>query len=1083
MLAAGVAQAQMAIRIIQGNRLEVLAERLIADSAGDRLPPMAAQTVVVAHPGIGQWLREELALRTGVAAHLDLPLPGEWSWRVLRGSIGGLPERSAWSPLALAFRIDDCLAGAGRAGWLGRLADWPGLGEAAPRWRLARRLARRYDACLRHRGDWLLAWEAGRRVLAGEADEDWQARLWRRLVATTDEPHRARLLHRLAAGELRLDPAVLAPVVRVFGASQLAPAIVDFLHLLARDWPVVLYVPTPTVGWWADIDDPATRAAYARRRAALDQPDPEPDAQHPLLESLGTVGRDFQRLLYAGGAPIDEEELGVPPPGDSVLARVQASLLALDPARMRLEAPPQAGDRSLRIVACASVQREVEVVRDAVLRAFDEIPDLAPHEVAVLSPDPERYAGLIEAVFGDPGGGAPIPVHVADRVGGPGHALLAAWLACLDVEASRLRLHDVLALFDFAAVRARHGISADEVDVARHRLAAAGLLWGYDAAQRDAAGAGADATGTWQRTRDRLLVAHALGVESVCEVAGLVLDEDIGQPAARPVAAACALAAHLGSLRSMASTLDTIDGWRVRLRAHFDAMVVADDGDEDAAAARAALLAAFATLEDGALAAGTAARLPLAAVREELAALLRSEAGRPWIGAGVCVAGLVPLRSVPFRMIAVLGLDADGFPRREPPDPFDLARRHPRPGDRDRARDDLWLLVEALSGCRERLHLSWVARDPRSERARPPSPALRVLVDALLAGLDGEAAAQARAVLVQEAPAVPWDQRHYRAGDDWQTSDPRYAPAPVAAPQARFARELARSDGPPLTLADLVRRITEPARCYLQALGIAREDPLPESDEVDGGIDGLLQYRLRARFLAAALAGRDPGLEVARAIADGLLPPATAGAREGERLLESVVPLLDAAQDLRDAPQVTRRLRAIRGELQLHGGDTLLLLRPSRWSPQLLLADWIGLLALAREEQPTRLVAFCYDENGRTIRRTTARAPADPAVRDAAWDAVCALADALPRSLPPWLPRSAAAAASALAQGRSETEARARAASVWRPRTGGDHGGRGEGDDPAWQVAMRGRDPLDEAAFLDWARRIYLPLIAAMETQ
>ncbi len=1067
----------MAVRIVYGNRLDALADRLLADAAEDRLPPLVAQTVVVAHAGVGQWLAQHMALRVGVAAHLDLPLPGAWMWRLLRAAAPELPETSAWSPQALAFRLyarlGEPLAHAQYAG----IAGWPGLADPAQRWRLAQRLARAYDGYLVYRPDWLLAWEARRRVLADDPDETWQAALWRDLVAQTREPHRAHLLERLAAGAIGLDPASLPPVVRVFGVSSLAPSMLDFLGVVARTVPVSLYVLTPCTEYWADLSDPRQRAAQARRRARLGGDGEEPPSMHALLESLGTVGRDFQGRIYASFEHVDEDDVGVEPHADTVLARVQHSLLRLDPSMLALAAVPDEDDASLRLHPCASEQREVEVLREAVLRALEELPGLEPRDIAIMSPDPARYAGLVEAVFGDRGAGDTIAIHVAERDAGRRMPLLDAWLATLDPAGARHRLHDVLALFEHAAVRRRFDIDRDAVALARGRLAAAGMQWGVDSAARAAAGAGADATGTWTRSRQRLLVAHALGEDEAVVVGeGLVTTDAVGASLARALAAVFALVDRLDAVRALGAAVDVMENWRERLLAHFDALFAIDPREDDELAARDSLVALLTELVDAADAGGEAVALPLAAVQETLArAIADAGSGRPWLGAGACVAGMVPMRSVPFRMIALLGLDADAFPRREPPDPFDLARRHPRAGDRDRARDDHWLLVEAIAGCRDRLHLSWVARDARGDRVRPPSPAVQLILDSLLAGCDAADVGSAQAHLLREPPAQPWDRAHYRSGGPWQSSDPRWLPPARRLPVAPFAtrRALAAKQPATITLDGLISSITRPARTYLAAIDVGRIGDLPESDDGDGGMDALARYRLRSELVAARLAGAAPEPLLARAIADGALPAGDAGRRQGQEQLEWVDGLLAPVARLVAVPARLHRLETVTGTVLLRGDDCLLCVRPGKFRLDALLADWIRLCALACEGVAARVVAVARNEQGpQVVELAIGSAPLH-------WDTLVELAARVPVELPPWLPRSAGEAAARLAEGGDRAEALAAAAKAWRSRDG--DAPFGEGDAPEWQLAMRGRDPLAEPDFLEWATRIYDPLLAATE--
>mgnify|MGYP000216893030 CR=1 FL=1 len=118
--------------------------------------------------------------------------------------------------------------------------------------------------------------------------------------------------------------------------------------------------------------------------------------------------------------------------GVQLLLLTQSLLQALqnDILRLRTRQPEErlqlrADDRSLEVHCAHSPLREVEILHDQLLARFAANPQLTPDQVVVLTPDIERYAPYIEAVFsaktGSPREGAPrIPFSLADRSQMPG---------------------------------------------------------------------------------------------------------------------------------------------------------------------------------------------------------------------------------------------------------------------------------------------------------------------------------------------------------------------------------------------------------------------------------------------------------------------------------------------------------------------------------------------------------------------------------------------------------------------------------------------------------------------------------------
>ena len=103
------------------------------------------------------------------------------------------------------------------------------------------------------------------------------------------------------------------------------------------------------------------------------------------------------------------------------------------------------------------------------------------------------------------------------------------------------------------------------------------------------------------------------------------------------------------------------------------------------------------------------------------------------LAGGVTVCGMVPQRAIPFRVVAVLGLNEGDYPRNDVDAGLDPIRQAGlrQLGDRDTRSDDRYLFLETLMSARDRLHLSFVARDATDDAARYPAAPLAELMDVL----------------------------------------------------------------------------------------------------------------------------------------------------------------------------------------------------------------------------------------------------------------------------------------------------------------------------------------------------------------
>ncbi|MGH8354010.1 MAG: exodeoxyribonuclease V subunit gamma, partial [Pseudomonas sp.] len=488
--------------------LGALATRLLATPARE---PFAPAQVVVPSQGMGRWLTLQLAREQGIAMQLEVQLPAKFVWDLSRLVLGQLPEQSAFTPTTLTWRLYDWLCEPANLARAERLQRYLAGGDERRRLSLATRIADVLDQYLLYRDDWLAAWERGELCDLGP-DEAWQALLWRELTAD-GHPHRARLLDELLRRLHGAQPiAGLPERLLVFGISALAPHHLRVLEGLARHTEVVIFALNPCREAWGEIRDIRELA----RQPELSPDEWYLDVGHPLLASLGKQGRDFFDSLFALASAEGGQETGLYSEDadlidDSLLHALQHDILRLRTRQPGERLELRADDRSLELHIAHSPLREVEILHDQLLARFAVEPTLTPDQVVVLTPDIERYAPYIEAVFsaraGAPREGVPrIPFSLADRSLRAELPLLEAFLELLALPDSRFAAEEILAWLEQPAIARRAGIEQEDLPLLRDWLRAAGVRWGRDAGHRAALGLPADAAFTWRQGLDRLLL-------------------------------------------------------------------------------------------------------------------------------------------------------------------------------------------------------------------------------------------------------------------------------------------------------------------------------------------------------------------------------------------------------------------------------------------------------------------------------------------------------------------------------------------------------------------------------------------------
>ena len=862
----------------RSNRLEILADRLIDLLRRPLRSPLAGEVVVVQSNGMARWLALRLADRLGVCANLSWRFPATFLWEMSRAVLRQLPQTSSfdkpvlvWRTMALLRELEPALRFELPRAYLGDGQD------DFRRYELAYRIADAFDQYLIYRPDWIGKWEAGE-------DDHWQAELWRWL-ARGGEAHRVRVQEQFAAALAGgdFDPRRLPERVTVVGVAALPPSYLDLLAGLARHVEIHLFLLDPCREYWGDI---RAERDLARLGEEIDPDEAYLTVGNPLLASLGKQGRDFLDLLLA--YPRAEWDDFAEPAGEDVLRVLQADILHLR-ERGGDDCPPlplRPDDRSVQVHACHGPMREVEVLHDQLLALFEAWPDLRPSDVIVMAPDIATYGPLLEAVFDSAPRERRIPFGVADQGVRIENPLVETFFELLDAGGGRFDAAQVLNLLEPPAVRRRFGLSQDDLAQVRRWVREVGIRWGIDAESKRTWGLPATAEHTWRTGLDRLLLGYALPGGGRELYAGILPHDEVEGGEALALGRLHGFAEALFGLDARLRERRSLEEWTVALNEVLEAFFDPCEREEnELQLVRTALEA----LKDSAVLARFAEPVTLGVVKSALRGQLNAVEGQSgrFLGGGVTCCAMVPMRSIPFPVICLIGMNDDAYPRPQRPVGFDLMAARFRRGDRSRRQDDRYLFLETLLSARRCLYLSYVGQSIRDNSALPPSVLVGELLDAVDRSFRPAAGGRASERLVVRHPLQPFSRRYF--GEDghlfsyareWVEASRRAGrgereAAPLLAAALPEPEPALRA----VTLDALARFFRNPARWLLrERLGIRpelEEEALATREPFV--LDGLENYRLVGQMLDLHL-DRRPVAEIERvARASGALPHGQVG--------------------------------------------------------------------------------------------------------------------------------------------------------------------------------------------------------------
>ena len=1115
----------------RSNRAEVLAELLGTLLRLSPPDPFTPVEVVVNTWPTSRWLGERLAIELGgVAANLRFPFPGTH----LRGIVDGIladpdheagpataceppreppsgnhegidpwrAERLVWTVLPLLPAVAAAAEGEPLRRWL-RERD-PTRQLRLDTWTLARAIADTFDDYALYRPDLLRAWEAGQNQETGAetlpASQLWQPLLYRELRRRLGREPFSLRVERAIERLRHLPPDPALPPLRLFGLSSLAPVQVRLLQALSGRQPVDLYLLTPCPDLWERCS--ARRLRLSDSLALADPLDSDWLLQAPPLEArFGRLGAEFQQLLEGTG----EVQFGAWREDDLFLRSTTIPEPDVPPLLHQLQDQLAAGaipggmhwdeaDHSLEFHACPGALRQVQIVRDRLLQLMAADPSLEPRDILVMTPQVDRLAPLVGAVFGDSEAtGVALPWRLTDRSqqaeGGIGRCLLAL----LQLGGARLTASGLEGVLACGALLERFQLTAEEAGRLHELLQRTGFRWGLDGRDR-----GGDPTHSLGWTIDRLLLGLVLPTS-----AGLA--PGIEAPTA-PAASGAPLELSgrwlhlLTRLRHWLRELGqpaTPGAWAERLR-----LLLADlFGDGGSSAAELPeLLAALESWRE--LAGESPLQLEAPVAAAVLQEALAAGSGRFGHRSGaLTISALEPMRAIPHRVIVLMGLDAGVFPRAGVRPGFHLLEQRRRLGDPNPADQDRYVLLEALLSARSHLLITWNCRDDRRGEALEPAAPVRQWLDWLganlaLAARDGAGCSADPWIprLVVNHAASPLERANFlpKGGRPPASCDRRQLAARrlLDQPGAQGTAPLLRrpmpagpgSDTAPAAepFEDLRAWLMAPQRQWLRDLGLRPSEWERSPEDLEALSLGERERSSLLRSLGIGDANAQQDIDwLERCRGQGILPPGSAATLEARHLDTRRRDLQGQAAAL-GAPWQGEVVWGGWRSTQRWQGDSVLVTHWARGGPIQLLDLWLQLVLAAaagrsHDHLPGRGVLLARDKGDR-IAATTLIAP-DPEAARRELERLAALRDQWREVCWPVPPRTGwswweqeRAGASGLAAAQREWE--------------GGHQSRGEREQSEMEACFGGELPvadLLESPFAALAQELFEPIQAALE--
>lgn len=774
---------------------------------------------------------------------------------------------------------------------------------------LAETLATIFDKYIVYRSQWINAWADGQPAPTyfeqqlPETLERWQSALFQKLYNALGRPLHFGLIAPLIEEKLQ-DPNVIAKLPKrifIIGLNSLPPLFLELIAQFSKVMDIHLFFNNPSQYYWGDLTKQMGLPQfdfinfYENRKSQIDPISPSLRASfdremrleeiqaeineywqssygNPLLASLGKVGRDHLHLLqqYEGKLNLTTMEAFSEPKVTSLLSHIQAEIFHLRPARESEKYAISDHDHSLSLHVTYSPMREVEALYNQILHLLENDPDLAPEDIVIMTPDIEQYAPFIEAIFGSAPAERSLPYAISDISLKESDTIFTTLLSLLSLPESAFKASDLLLLLQMPEMMAKFHFEEQDLSLIHYWVNDSNIKQAIDGAHltdelQTAYNAQIDwDINTWRWGLERMLLGYSTD--------RLTLDYESGEQSihcllpypyiegsnAQILGRLCYFVDLLIQTKEELATERPLTEWLTILPVIWQRFFEDSSDNRDKLHYTQQI---WQELIDGALAIDFNATLPLSALTALLEQkLLEEKPEQNFIQGKITFCSFIPMRTIPFKMIGMIGMNQSDFPQSTIYHNFDLMQYLPMRGDRTRNTDDRYLFLEALLSAQRYLYLSFVGRSIRDNSILRPS----LLIDELLRYIDQvaqtESGEKPSEVITYHHPMASYNASLFNPSspiqsfqNEWILHNPTehfYAPYTYDTLVEHYSTE-PQQDEPlqQLSLTHLIQFYQDPtqyfARMHLNMNPYRSQEMLIEDDELFTIVKGLDEYQLQ----------------------------------------------------------------------------------------------------------------------------------------------------------------------------------------------------------------------------------------------
>ncbi len=754
----------MGVKLYFSNKLNSLVNQLSDDLHQLQYSVFKPELIVTQTEGMQQWVCMELAKLNSVFANFEFKKPNDIILHVAQ--LASVTEHYAMNTEKIKWILYFLLVENEFKVKFPQVSHYYQNADNADvkRMQLATKIADLFDQMVIYRPAYIKAWNENSLLNNDDETEQWQAYLWAQMRLKLDNPlDRTQLKDKLIF-QLKNDNNLQEllqkslPTISVFGLSILTQYHIEFFYEVSKYVDVNFYFlnPAPEQFWF---DYKSEKEILRLKYKYKDFNSESVLVGNDLLTSWGKIGQD----LYAELLAIDEFSNAlestetIEPERNTLLNIVKNEIFNNIPPNERENIDSKfLFDKSIQIISCHTEAREIEVLYNFLVKTISENQDISPSDILVMVPNIENYSPFIQSIFDN----APykLPYALADRELQQSDELIAVLFSLLELTSFEFTSEKILQLIDYKIITNKYNITNPAL--IRRVVKEVNIRFGWGNTENELNSATETYLVSWQSGIERIVMGIAMkggemynynGKETLC------YDALEGGDALELLNFIVFLKA-IQNLIVEGIEERTLAEWRLYIQLIAEKLL--DDNTEHEGLTqvlnRLDYIIELEELIDS--------KIPRNVFMQSINSIFNSNAANTgYLKGNITFCSTLPMRSIPFKVIAMLGMNSLDFPRQETPLGFDLIAKKPQKGDRNSKANDKYLFLEALLSTDNVFYLSYKGRSTKDNSHKEPS----ILIDELVNYIQQKSEIEnIDKILITEHPLHAFSEKYFNAEND-----------------------------------------------------------------------------------------------------------------------------------------------------------------------------------------------------------------------------------------------------------------------------------------------------------------------------